>query len=226
MSTSNILDTYIKEISAYPLLTPAQERAYAIKAAEGDTQAQDKLVVSNLRLVVFMAKRYLFDSYWDIKDLIQEGNIGLMKAAKKFNPTYKLRFSTYAALWIRNSLRREVYYRSRLVKIPVHLAEEAKLDVITQVIPVADIEETLKTEFWCSDAFLEKHTKKALQRLLTKQERQYIEMRFWKNMTLEEIGKVYGCSRENSRLTEGKIVRKLRHAPRFKALSKDSANTK
>ena len=113
---------YIREIHAYPLLTPEEELELAKRMAEGDEEAKNRMIESNLRLVVSVAKRFEGRGL-SLSDLIQEGNIGLMKAADRFDYTKGYRFSTYATWWIRQSVSRAIADQSRTIRIPVHMVE-------------------------------------------------------------------------------------------------------
>jgi RNA polymerase primary sigma factor len=113
---------YLKEIGTYPLLSAEQELALAARIARGDMMAQQKLIEANLRLVVSIAKRYSNQGL-PMLDLIQEGNIGLMRAAQKFDYKRGFRFSTYATWWIRQSISRAVAEHARTIHIPVHVVE-------------------------------------------------------------------------------------------------------
>jgi RNA polymerase primary sigma factor len=113
---------YLKMIGAIPLLSAEQEQKLAVLAAQGDQNAIDTLVTSNLRLVVSIAKRYVGFGI-QLMDLIQEGNIGLMKAVNKFDYTKGFKLSTYATWWIRQAITRSIADNSRNIRIPVHLNE-------------------------------------------------------------------------------------------------------
>ena len=114
--------TYLKEIGQVPLLGAEEEMALARAAQAGDLEARRKLSEANLRLVVSVAKRYAGRGL-PFLDLIQEGNLGLMKAAEKFEPDRGFRFSTYATWWIRQSITRAIADPGRTIRIPVHLVE-------------------------------------------------------------------------------------------------------
>ena len=114
--------TYLKEIGRVPLLTAQQEADLARAAQAGDADARRALSEANLRLVVSVAKRYVGRGL-PFLDLIQEGNLGLMKAAEKFEPERGFKFSTYATWWIRQSITRAIADQGRTIRIPVHLVE-------------------------------------------------------------------------------------------------------
>ncbi|MDR1893033.1 MAG: sigma-70 family RNA polymerase sigma factor [Oscillospiraceae bacterium] len=113
---------YLNEIGKIPLLSPAEEAELALRISEGDRSAQKRLVESNLRLVVSIAKRYIGRGL-HLMDLVQEGNLGLMRAAGKFNHTLGYRFSTYATWWIRQNITRALADHSRLIRLPIHIVE-------------------------------------------------------------------------------------------------------
>lgn len=113
---------YLKEIGKIPLLTPEEEAELAKRAQEGDDEAKKQLAEANLRLVVSIAKRY-GNRGMQLLDLIQEGNIGLMKALEKFDYARGYKFSTYATWWIRQAMVRAIADQSRTIRIPVHMVE-------------------------------------------------------------------------------------------------------
>ncbi|MCI5992507.1 MAG: RNA polymerase sigma factor RpoD [Clostridiales bacterium] len=113
---------YLKEIGKIKLLTPEEELEVAKKMSEGDEQARKRMSEANLRLVVSIAKRYVGRGM-QLLDLIQEGNLGLMKAVEKFDYTKGYKFSTYATWWIRQSITRAIADQARTIRIPVHMVE-------------------------------------------------------------------------------------------------------
>ncbi len=113
---------YLKDIGKYPLLTPEEEPELAKRILEGDEEARAKLINSNCRLVVNIAKHYVGRGMLFV-DLIQEGNIGLMKAVQKFDYTKGYKFSTYATWWIRQAITRAIADQARTIRIPVHMVE-------------------------------------------------------------------------------------------------------
>ncbi len=113
---------YLKEIGRISLLTPTQERTLARKAQLGEEKAKQRLVVANLRLVVSIAKRYIGRGL-SFLDLIQEGNIGLLKAVEKFDWKKGYKFSTYATWWIRQAITRAIADQARTIRVPVHMVE-------------------------------------------------------------------------------------------------------
>jgi RNA polymerase primary sigma factor len=118
----NAIRQYLAEIGRFPLLTAAQETQIAQLVAEGSLEAQQRLVEANLRLVVSIAKRYNSQGIY-LLDLVQEGNLGLIRAAQKFDPARGFRFSTYATWWIRQAISRAVAEHTRTIHIPVHVVE-------------------------------------------------------------------------------------------------------
>ena len=113
---------YLKEIGVVPLLTNEEEQELAILVEQGDTEAKQRLAEANLRLVVSIAKRYVGRGM-QFLDLIQEGNMGLMKAVDKFDYTKGFKFSTYATWWIRQAITRAIADQARTIRIPVHMVE-------------------------------------------------------------------------------------------------------
>ncbi len=122
LSTDDPVRMYLKEIGKVPLLTPEEEVALAIRMAEGDEEAKHRMTEANLRLVVSIAKRYVGRGMLFL-DLIQEGNLGLIKAVEKFDHTKGYKFSTYATWWIRQAITRAIADQARTIRIPVHMVE-------------------------------------------------------------------------------------------------------
>jgi len=119
------LRLYLWEIKRTKLLTADEERALAHRIAEGDMGARKRMIESNLRLVVKVAKRYVGQGL-PLVDLIEEGNVGVIKAVEKFRPEKNCRFSTYATLWIRQSIERALASQTRTVRIPAHVTTDMK----------------------------------------------------------------------------------------------------
>ena len=121
-AADNSMKLYFKEMSAIDLISAEKELELAEKIAHGDTEARNELVSANLRLVVSLAKRYQ-GCGMSLQDLIQEGNLGLMKAAEKFDASKGFRFSTYAAWWINQTIGRALADQSKAIRVPVHMTE-------------------------------------------------------------------------------------------------------
>jgi RNA polymerase primary sigma factor len=121
-SKDKSLDLYLKEISKIPLLSASEEIRLATLAQQGDQPSRRILIVSNLRLVVSVAKKYLYFGL-PLLDLIQEGNLGLMRAVDRFDPEHGCKFSTYATWWIRQAVTRALSNQGRLIRIPVYITD-------------------------------------------------------------------------------------------------------
>ncbi len=255
---------YLSEISKYPLLTPEEERELAKRASKGDQEARERLIKSNLRLVVSIAKKYIGRSKGlTFLDLIQEGNTGLIKAVDKFDWRRGLKFSTFATWWIRQAISRALSDQARTIRLPVHIIETlyklnkarkklmAILDREPTVeelagetgLPTEKVQKLLKyvpnpisleTPIGEGDSLLKEllpdtsqispekigalanlreQLRKAIQDLSPK-ERNIISLRYGLEdgviHTLEEIGKIYGITRERVRQIEIKALEKLR----------------
>ena len=263
---------YLKEIGRVPLLTADEEKAIAIRIQEGDDEAKQELAEANLRLVVSIAKRYVGRGM-QFLDLIQEGNMGLMKAVEKFDHEKGFKFSTYATWWIRQAITRAIADQARTIRIPVHMVETinklvrvqrqllqdlgreptpeeigAEMDLPTEkvreILKIAQEPVSLETPIGEEDDshlgdFIEddnatspaEHTAYALLQeqldevleQLTDREENVLRLRFGldKNgeiRTLEQVGQVFGVTRERIRQIEAKALRKLRHPSRSKQL--------
>ena len=263
---------YLKEIGRVPLLSADEEVALALRIQEGDTEAKQELAEANLRLVVSIAKRYVGRGM-QFLDLIQEGNMGLMKAVEKFDHTKGFKFSTYATWWIRQAITRAIADQARTIRIPVHMVETinklvrvqrqllqdlgreptpeeigAEMDLPTEkvreILKIAQEPVSLETPIGEEDDshlgdFIEDdnatspadHTAYALLKeqldevleQLTDREENVLRLRFGldKNgeiRTLEQVGQVFGVTRERIRQIEAKAFRKLRHPSRSKQL--------
>lgn len=271
--TQDPVKMYLKEIGRENLLKPEEEPELAKRILAGDKEAKDKLISSNLRLVVNIAKHYVGRGM-QLLDLIQEGNLGLMKAVEKFDYTKGFKFSTYATWWIRQAITRAIADQARTIRIPVHMVEtinkitraqrqlvqelgrEPTAEEISQKLggiltpeKIRDIQRiaiepiSLETPIGEEDDshlgdFIEdkdtispsEHTTKVLlsQQLdkiledLTDRERKVIRLRYGLDnnqpLTLEEVGKQFGVTRERIRQIEAKAIRKLRHPTRIKQL--------
>ncbi|MFL6654454.1 MAG: sigma-70 family RNA polymerase sigma factor, partial [Sulfurifustis sp.] len=117
---------YLKEIGFSPLLTAEEEVYYSRKAQRGDAAARRRMIESNLRLVVKIARRYM-NRGLALLDLIEEGNLGLIRAVEKFDPERGFRFSTYATWWIRQTIERGIMNQTRTIRLPVHVLKEINI---------------------------------------------------------------------------------------------------
>ncbi len=265
---------YLKEIGRVPLLSWPEEVDLAKRIEAGDEDAKRALCVANLRLVVSIAKRYVGRGM-HLLDLIQEGNLGLLKAVEKFDFRKGFKFSTYATWWIRQAITRAIADQARTIRIPVHMVEtinklmrvERQLlqDLGRQPIPaeiakemgidedkVREIqkiaqepvsletpigeeedshlgdfipdEEALAPAEAASMSLLKEQLEDVLD-TLTDREEEVLRLRYGlddgKARTLEEVGRVFGVTRERIRQIEAKALRKLRHPSRSKKLKDD-----
>ena len=262
---------YLKEIVRVNLLTADQEVQLALRIEQGDEEAKQELAEANLRLVVSIAKRYVGRGM-QFLDLIQEGNMGLMKAVEKFDYRRGFKFSTYATWWIRQAITRAIADQARTIRIPVHMVETinkliriqrqllqdlgreplpeeigAEMDMPTEkvrnILKIAQEPVSLETPIGEEDDshlgdFIEDQDatspadhaayemmKKQLENVLdtlTDREENVLRLRFGlddgRTRTLEEVGKVFGVTRERIRQIEAKALRKLRHPSRSKQL--------
>lgn len=122
LTVNDSLGTYLRQAGSYALLSAVQEEQLSRQIAEGNVEARQTMIVANLRLVVSIAKRYC-NRGLPFSDLIQEGNIGLMKAVEKFDPDLGFKFSTYATWWIRQSITRAIADQALIIRLPVHMTE-------------------------------------------------------------------------------------------------------
>ena len=262
---------YLKEIGRVDLLTTEEEIELAKRIEQGDEEAKKKLAEANLRLVVSIAKRYVGRGMLFL-DLIQEGNMGLIKAVEKFDFNKGFKFSTYATWWIRQAITRAIADQARTIRIPVHMvetinklirvqrqllqdlgrepspeeiAEEMDLtpEKVREILKIAQEPVSLETPIGEEDDshlgdFIEdqeatspaEHAayellKEQLEDVLdtlTDREENVLRLRFGlddgRTRTLEEVGKVFGVTRERIRQIEAKALRKLRHPSRSKRL--------
>ena len=272
-SASNAMKMYLKEIEEYKILTASEEIELAKEIDNSIPEAKEKFINANYRLVVSIAKKYRKENV-DMLDLIQAGNIGLIKAVEKYDYKKGFKFSTYATWWIKQSITRYIDDCENTIRIPVHLHQrinfikrkkqelsnelqrEPSLDELAEVCdmepdkileilkrdknvvsldtPIKEDEDSSLVEFIPSDANLDdvviheveqKNLREKIDELLTglnDQEQKVLRMRFGLDdddpKTLEEIGKVFGVTRERIRQIEAKAIRKLRHPSRLKQL--------
>lgn len=262
---------YLKEIGRVPLLSADEEMELAKRIENGDEEAKRRLAEANLRLVVSIAKRYVGRGMLFL-DLIQEGNMGLIKAVEKFDHKKGFKFSTYATWWIRQAITRAIADQARTIRIPVHMVETinklirvsrqllqelgrepapeeiaAEMDLsvekVREIMKIAQEPVSLETPIGEEDDshlgdFIEDQEalapadaaayellKEQLEDVLdtlTEREENVLRLRFGlddgRTRTLEEVGKVFGVTRERIRQIEAKALRKLRHPSRSKRL--------
>ena len=230
---------YLKEIGRVPLLSSQEEIELAIRTKNGDVAAKKRLSEANLRLVVSIAKRYLGRGM-QFLDLIQEGNLGLIKAVEKFDHTKGFKFSTYATWWIRQAITRAIADQARTIRIPVHMVEtinkvkkvssqllhtnghEPTAEEIAEEIDMpVDKDDTPAPADVASHTLLKEQLGDVLD-TLTPREKKVLILRFGltdgRSRTLEEVGKEFNVTRERIRQIEAKALRKLRHPSRSKKL--------
>ncbi len=270
--TTDPVRMYLREIGRIPLLKSAQEIELAQKIEKGDRKAKKKLIESNLRLVVSIAKKYVMRGL-SLLDLIQEGNQGLIRAVEKYEWRKGYKFSTYATWWIRQAITRAIADQARTIRIPVHMVETINKLIRTQrrlmqelgrepsaeevaaakeemtptrvreilkiaqdttslEAPVGDEEDSMLGDFIqdtsqpspieaASRELLKENIEEVLS-TLTDREAKVLKMRFGldgkRPMTLEEVGREFGVTRERIRQIEAKALRKLKHPSRRKKL--------
>ena len=262
---------YLKEIGKISLLSLEEETKLSERIVNGDEEAKNILAESNLRLVVSIAKRYVGRGMLFL-DLIQEGNIGLMKAVEKFDSNKGYKFSTYATWWIRQAITRAIADQARTIRVPVHMVEtinrlsryqrqltlelnrepteeelakkmHLSLEKIREVIKIAQEpvsletpigeeddshlgdfvkdERTMSPEEYTTSELLKEELDNVLL-TLTEREEKVLKLRFGLEdgqcRTLEEVGQIFGVTRERIRQIEAKALRKLRHPSRAKKL--------
>lgn len=125
-SLDDSLTLYMREMGVHPLLTHEEEVELCKKIKEGDASARDKMILSNLRLVISVAKRYGSSVSMSFQDIVQEGNIGLIKAVERYDYELGYKFSTYATWWIRQAITRALAVSGRAIRLPVHMIEKTK----------------------------------------------------------------------------------------------------
>ena len=262
---------YLKEIGQIKLLSMEEELELSDRILNGDGEAKKILAEANLRLVVSIAKRYVGRGMLFL-DLIQEGNIGLMKAVDKFDVGKGFKFSTYATWWIRQAITRAIADQARTIRVPVHMVEtinklariqrqltlelnrepteeelaekmHTSVDRIREIYKISQEPVSLETpigeeedshlgdfikdernvspEEYATNEMLKDEISKVLL-TLTEREEKVIRLRFGledgKSRTLEEVGQLFGVTRERIRQIEAKALRKLRHPSRSRKL--------
>ena len=264
-SNDSVLSNYIREISDYRSLTPSEEKDLAKRAKEGDVQAKKQLIKANLKLVVTIAKKAIHMSNLPMTDLIQEGNMGLMVAADKFNYKLGYKFATYASWWIKQSMFKAISEQSHCMKIPVYFQEtlsrfskikrEMERETNSQV-KTEDVAKRMNISAEKIDTFLNAYSKtisiesglensdgkemniadiiedkkaSATQEVefedlktdilnvistLKEREQEVVKLRYGlednTKKTLEEIGNIYGVTKECIRQTELRALKKMR----------------
>lgn len=270
ISTDDPVRIYLKQIGIYPLLSKEEEYALACRSRDGDSYAKSRLIESNLRLVVSVAKHYVGRGM-NFLDLIQEGNLGLMHGIDKFDPDKGFKLSTYVTWWIKQSIIRSLADHSRTIRVPVHVVElinktkrisrEMSLELghepsleelaermnltperIAEILSydngltsldskVGDDEDSELSNFVKDDKIIspEQNANHIMMReeldktlgILTDKEKTVIEYRYGlidgQERTLEEIGQMYGLTRERIRQIESKAIRKLQN-PKYKRM--------
>lgn len=271
LSINDPVRMYLKEIGRISLLSLEEELELSKRIEEDDEEAKALLAESNLRLVVSIAKRYVGRNL-SFLDLIQEGNIGLMKAVDKFDSSKGFKFSTYATWWIRQAITRAIADQAKTIRVPVHMVEtinklkrvqrqltldldrepteeeiskelgiteekvreiiKISLDPLSLETPIGEEEDShlgdfvrdensLSPEEYAINEVLKDEISELLL-TLTEREEQVIKLRFGlvdgTCRTLEEVGTIFGVTRERIRQIEAKALRKLRHPSRSKKL--------
>src|SRR5919201_281587 len=220
--TTDSLQLFLKDIGKVDLLTAAQEVELAKRIERGEHRAKQEMVEANLRLVVSIAKKYRNQGL-PFLDLIQEGTIGLVRAAEKFDHRKGFKFSTYATWWIRQAVARALADKARTIRMPVHIRRSSQAPVSLEK-PVGDEEESEFGHFLTDDSeplpeeVAEVELRKAtLQRVLdtlSARERRVLELRYGLNgehpRTLDEVGKTFNVTRERIRQIENQSLKKLR----------------
>ncbi len=214
-------ELYLQQIQTIPRLTPEQENQLTARCAAGDPEAIRQLVDANLRLVVWVAKGYA-GSGVPLLDLIQEGSIGLLVAARKFDPAKGCRFSTYATKWIRHGVTRCIMKHGGLIRVSQRTLEKAQKtqDTLPQVLSLDDAESQLLFEDLQAPQPQEelvrqelKNTVDGLLSRLTQRQRQVLRLRFGMEdgvcHTQESIGNILGISKQRARQIENEAVQKL-----------------
>ena len=265
LQADSVLSNYVREISEYPSLSAKEEKELAKRAKEGDKEAKKQLIQSNLKLVITIAKKAIHTSNLPLTDLIQEGNLGLMIAAEKFNYKLGYKFATYASWWIKQSMFKAISEQSHCMKIPVYIQETlSKFSKIksemeqtaTEQVRTEDVAKKMNISADKIDTFLSAYTKtisiesglekadgkeldvadiladekpsvsenvefenlktdiEMVVSTLKDRERDVVRMRYGlgdtTRRTLEEIGSIYGVTKECIRQTELRALKKMK----------------
>ena len=209
---------YLREIGKTDLLTPDQEVELAERIKRGDPEARSHMIRANLRLVVKIAQDYA-NYGLPLLDLISEGNIGLMKAVERFDPNKGGKLSTYAAWWIKQSIKRALANQSKTIRLPVHMVDKiSKMRrvamAMSEELGREPTDDELSEEIGIDRAKLSQLD--GLLTVLDERERKIIDARFGlagqKPRTLEEVGQEFGVTRERIRQLQNIALRKLRRA--------------
>lgn len=269
--TTDSLNMYLKEIRQYPLLSIEEEKGLITRIGRGDKTAKDKLIESNLRLAVSIAKKYQGNGL-TLMDLIQEANIGLLIALDKFEPERGYRFSTYASWWIKQTISRALDNKSKLIRLPAYVVEgvnkmksveraltialgreptleevakemgmdvakvkklrDSSKEVSSLDVAVGDDDEATMGELIADTSSLTPEESMEIQtksevldtilNTLEDREGDVIKYRYGlmdgEPKTLEEVGQIFGLTKERIRQIEAKALRKLRNPFRAKLL--------
>jgi len=240
-SVSNAMRMYLNDIENYKMLTANEEVDLAKQIVNSSITAKETFINSNYRLVVSIAKKYKRDNI-EMLDLIQAGNIGLIKAVDKYDYKKGFKFSTYATWWIKQSITRYIDDCEYTIRLPVHLQQKLsvlkrkkqefiniylKEPTVEELAEYCNMETEKVTELFTNNKnVVERHNLSEkideVLSFLTDQEAEVLRSRFglgeYEPKTLEEIGKMFGVTRERIRQIEAKALRKLRHPSKLKQL--------
>ncbi|RAI14616.1 MAG: RNA polymerase sigma factor RpoD [Candidatus Melainabacteria bacterium] len=265
-STDTVLKVYLREISNYPQLSFEEEKVLAQQIEQGDLEAKQKLIQANLKLVVTIARKAIHMSALPIIDLIQEGNMGLMIAAEKYNYKLGYRFSTYAGWWVKQAMFKAISEQSHCMKIPVYIQEtlskfskvKSKMEQeVNTPVKTEDVAKEMNIAPDKIEMFLSAYTKtisienglekndgkelnvadiladdttliseniefqalkndlnNVIETTLKEREQEVVKMRYGlgdtERYTLEEIGNIYGVTKECIRQTELRALKKMK----------------
>src|SRR5919205_359926 len=203
--TTDSLQLFLKDIGQVRLLTAQEEVDLARRIERGDLDAKQKMVESNLRLVVSIAKNYRNQGL-PFLDLIQEGTLGLVRAAEKFDYRKGFKFSTYATWWIRQAIARALADKARTIRIPVHVEEKSEFGQF-----IAD--ERAESPYERAAEILTKEALREALENLSYRERRVLELRYGLGgehpRTLDEVGRTFNVTRERIRQIENQSLKKL-----------------